>query len=145
MAKIRRNGPCPCGSGSKAKRCCYGVDETVDGLLPQEIGDDAIADLNGTDEVELRTYFDQLLYLPEIDTSLQVRLPGIITPDMDRAINALRDDDDEEFDEALDKVVVRYRFGRSAPRTSSSSPQASRPGSDQTEVRRHRRPRARPR
>jgi hypothetical protein len=24
---------------------------------------------------------------------------------MDRAINALRDDDDEEFDEALDKVV----------------------------------------
>ena len=106
MAKIRRNGPCPCGSGSKAKRCCYGVDETVNlGLLPQELGDDAIAELNGTDEVELRVYFDQPLYLPEIDTSLQVRLPGIITPDMDRAVNALRDDDDEEFDEALERVV----------------------------------------
>ena len=24
MAKIRRNGPCPRGSGSKAKRCCLG-------------------------------------------------------------------------------------------------------------------------
>ena len=106
MAKIRRNGPCPCGGGSKAKRCCYGTQEAVDsGMLPRDLGDDAIADLNGTDEIELRTYFDQLLYLPEIDTSLQVRLPGIITPDMDRAINALRDDDDEEFDEALDKVV----------------------------------------
>jgi hypothetical protein len=106
MAKIRRNGPCPCGSGSKAKRCCYGAHEAVEsGLLPQELGDDAIAELNGTDEVELRVYFDQLLYLPEIDTSLQVRLPGIITPDMDRAINALRDDDDEEFDEALERVV----------------------------------------
>jgi hypothetical protein len=106
MAKIRRNEPCPCGSGSKAKRCCYGVDEAAEpGLLPPELGDDAIADLNGTDEVELRLYFDQLLYLPEIDTSLQVRLPGIITPNMDRAINALRDDDDEEFDEALERVV----------------------------------------
>jgi hypothetical protein len=75
------------------------------GLLPQELSDHAIEDLHGTDEVELRTYFDQLLDLPEIDTSLQVRLPGIITPDMDRAINAKRDDDDEEFDEALGKVV----------------------------------------
>jgi hypothetical protein len=106
MAKIRRNGPCPCGSGSKAKRCCFGVDEAVaPGPLPPELGDDAIADLHGTDEVELRLYFDQLLYLPEIDTSLQVRLPGIITPNMDRAINALRNDDDEEFDEALERVV----------------------------------------
>ena len=103
MAKLRRTGPCLCGSGSKAKRCCYGTQEAVDsGMLPRDLGDDAIADLNGTDEIELRTYFDQLLYLPEIDTSLQVRLPGIIAPEMDRAINALRDDDEEE---ALDKVV----------------------------------------
>ena len=106
MAKIKRNGPCPCGSGSKAKRCCLGTGEPRhDGMLPKEVGDAAIADLNGTDEIELRAYFDQLLYLPEMDTSLQVRLPGIITPDMERAINALRDDDDEGFDEVLDKVV----------------------------------------
>ena len=84
MAKIKRNGPCPCGSGSKAKRCCYGTGEPVhDGMLPKEVGDAAIADLNGTDEIELRAYFDQLLDLPELDASLQVRLPGIITPDMD--------------------------------------------------------------
>jgi len=107
MAKIRRNEPCPCGSGSKAKRCCYGTNETAAvGLLPPELGDDAIADIAGSDELELRSYFDQLLYLPELDSSLQVRLPGIVTPDMDRAINALRDDDDEEFDDALDKVML---------------------------------------
>ena len=76
-----------------------------DGMLPREVGDAAITDLNGTDEIELRAYFDKLLYLPEIDTTLQVRLPGIITPEMNRAIDALRDGDDEEFDEALDKVV----------------------------------------
>jgi len=106
MAKVKRNGPCPCGSGNKAKRCCHGTREPVhDGMLPKEIGDAAIADLGGTDEIELRVYFDQLLDLPELDVSLQVRLPGIITPDMERAINALRDDDGERFDDALDKVL----------------------------------------
>lgn len=107
MAKIKRNGPCPCGSGSKAKRCCYGTQESVhDGMLPREVGDAAIEDLNGTDEIELRAYFDGLLDLPELDVSLQVRLPGIITPDMDSAIDALRDDDYDSFDEALDKVLA---------------------------------------
>jgi len=106
MAKVKRNGPCPCGSGSKAKRCCFGTQEPVHaGMLPREVGDAAIADLAGTDEIELRVYFDQLLDLPELDTSLQVRLPGIITPDMERAINALRDDDGAGFDDALDKVL----------------------------------------
>jgi len=106
MAKVRRNAPCPCGSGSKAKRCCYGTQEPVhDGRLPKEVGDAAIADLHGTDEIELRAYFDRLFDLPELDASLQVRLPGIITPDMARAINALRDDDGDRFDDALDKVL----------------------------------------
>jgi hypothetical protein len=106
MAKIRRNAPCPCGSGRKAKRCCYATQDSVHtGMLPREVGDAAIADLNGTDEIELRGYFDELVFLPEIDTSLQVRLPAVITPDMDRAINALRDDDEGTFDETLDQVL----------------------------------------
>jgi hypothetical protein len=105
MAKVKRNGPCPCGSGDKAKRCCYGAREPAhDGMLPKEIGDAAIADLNGTNEIELRAYFDQLLDLPELDVSLQIRLPGIITPDMERAINTLRDGDGDGFDDALDQV-----------------------------------------
>jgi len=76
-----------------------------DGRLPKEVGDAAIVDLKGTDEIELRAYFDRLVDLPEFDASLQVRLPGIITPDMARAISALRDGDDERFDNALDKVL----------------------------------------
>jgi hypothetical protein len=105
MAKIRRNGPCPCGSGSKAKRCCYAIHEIAEiHLLPPELCEEVVPDLKGTDEVEFRSLFDQLLYLPEIDTSLQVRL-GILTPDMDRAIAALQDDDPDEFDQALGQVV----------------------------------------
>jgi hypothetical protein len=106
MAKIKRNGPCPCGSGSKAKRCCYGTAEPVhDGMLPKEVGDGAIEDLSGTDEIELRVYFDGLVDLPELDASLQVRLPALITPDMERAIDALRDDDYDGFDDALERVL----------------------------------------
>src|SRR5450759_5262146 len=106
MAKIRRNGPCPCGSGSKAKRCCYGNDEAV-GVhhLPTELVEGVIPDLKSIDRDEFRSLFDQLLYLPEVDTSLQLRL-GILTPDMDRAISALQDDDVEVFDEVLDTVVA---------------------------------------
>ena len=106
MAKVRRNVPCPCGSGNKAKRCCYGTREPLhDGRLPKEIGDAAIADLQGSDEIELRVYFDQLFDLPDLDASLQVRLPAIITPDIEKAIDALRDDDGDDFDAALDRVL----------------------------------------
>ena len=106
MAKIRRNGPCPCGSGSKAKRCCYGNDAAMEiHHLPAELCEEVIPDLKRIDRDEFRALFEELLYLPEIDSSLQSRL-GILTPDMDRAISALQDEDVEEFDEALDKVVA---------------------------------------
>jgi hypothetical protein len=106
MAKIRRNGPCPCGSGSKAKRCCYGNNGALEiHHLPAELCEEVIPDLKRIDREEFRALFDQLVYLPEIDTSLQQRL-GILTPDMDRAISALQDDDVEDFDEVLDKVVA---------------------------------------
>ena len=32
MTRIGRNEPCPCGSGKKYKKCCYGKD-VVDGIL----------------------------------------------------------------------------------------------------------------
>ena len=106
MAKIRRNGPCPCGSGSKAKRCCYGNDDAIEiHHLPAELCEGVIPDLKSIDRDEFRALFDQLLYLPEIDTSLQLHL-GILTPDMDRAISALQDDDVDTFDEVLDEVVA---------------------------------------
>jgi hypothetical protein len=106
MAKIRRNGPCPCGSGSKAKRCCHAIHETTEiHHLPPELCEEVIPDLKGIDLDEFRSLFDELLYLPEIDTSLQQRL-GILTPDMDRAIGALQDDDVDVFGDVLDKVVA---------------------------------------
>ena len=43
--------------------------------------------------------------MPEIDTSLQLRL-GILTPTMDSAIGAIQDDDVDVLDEVFDKVVA---------------------------------------
>ena len=106
MAKVSRNGPCTCGSGTKAKRCCHGPITYVDvRIMPLDMIDVALSVLRSTSEIELRAHFDKLIYLPEIDLSLQVPLPGIITPDLDHAIDALRDDDGDEFDRILDRVV----------------------------------------
>jgi hypothetical protein len=107
MAKIRRNEPCPCGSGSKAKRCCEAAPHAyVDiRVLPLDLCQNVANDLPGSTQVEMRALFDQLIYLPAVDASLHVRLPGIITADMDGAINALRDDLGTVFDEALGRIV----------------------------------------
>ncbi len=106
MAKVQRNQPCPCGSGKKAKRCCHGPQQSVDvRIMPLEMTQEALDELAGTDTIEMRALFDQLLYLPELDLSLQVPLPGVLTPDVDWAIRALRDDDGDEFDRAVEQVV----------------------------------------
>ncbi len=106
MAKVKRNEPCPCGSGNKAKRCCHRSTQSVDiAVMPLEMSQEALDALAGTEKIEMRALFDQLFYLPELDLSLQVPLPAILTPDVDRAVRALRDDDGDEFDRALEKLV----------------------------------------
>jgi len=109
MAKVRRNGPCPCGSGNKAKHCCLedrsAAAESPTRLLPLEVCRDAALDLEGVSNAEIHALFDEMIYLPEIDISLQVPLPRLFTPEIDRAISALDDDDGEAFDRELNQVV----------------------------------------
>jgi hypothetical protein len=106
MAKVKRNGPCPCGSGNKAKRCCYGNERLFDNeLVPKELCEAVISDLAGTSKLDMRSLFDQLVSLPELDLSLQVPLPLIRTPHLDRAVRALQDDDGDVFDQELAHVV----------------------------------------
>jgi len=107
MAKVRRNDPCPCGSAKKAKRCCHGPVTYIDvRMLPVDMTQGAVDVLRHTSEIEMRAAFDQLVYLPEVDLSLQVPLSAIVTPDVEKALSALRDNDDEEFDRVLQPVVA---------------------------------------
>jgi hypothetical protein len=74
-------------------------------VLPLDLCQSVANDLPGSTQAEMRALFDQLVYLPALDASLQVSLPGVITADMDRAIDALRNDQGTVFDEALGRVV----------------------------------------
>ncbi len=106
MTKIRRNGPCPCGSTSKAKRCCYGNDRATEiHHLSARLCSAATPVLSHLDDDEIQALFEELLYLPETDRSLHPHL-GTTTPDMDRAIDAFDDDDIQEFVDAAIEVAA---------------------------------------
>jgi hypothetical protein len=106
MTKIGRNEPCSCGSGSKAKRCCYGPVGYVDvRIMPLEVYRDSIAELAGTTREEFDALFAELVDLPELNLTLQVPLPSIWTSRLDRVVIALQDDDTEEFNDALNDVL----------------------------------------
>ncbi len=108
MAKVKRNAPCPCGSGKKAKRCCHGPVEYLDvRIMPLEVYRDSICELGGTTRAEFDDLFGELVDLPELDLSLQVPLPNVWTPAIDRAVSALDEDDEDGFDKALRDVVSR--------------------------------------
>jgi SEC-C motif len=108
MAKVKRNEPCPCGSGNKAKRCCHAVgkvpDVTLKGMFSSLCPEAAFA-LAGVRPEEFKALHCEMIYLPELDVSLQLRLPGLLTPEIERAYVALQDHDGEGFDDALAQVV----------------------------------------
>ena len=72
--------------------------------MPLEVCRDAALDLEGVSNAEIHALFDEMIYLPETDISLQVPLPRLVTPEIDRAISAL-DGGGEAFDRELNQVV----------------------------------------
>ncbi len=107
MAENRRNGPCPCGSGSKAKHCCFGTRKTraVD-CLPPEPGIEVVL-VTDTDKADLRWLFGQLRDMPGLDTAFQTRRRKP-APAMDRGIDALQEDDDVDELQPHRKVVPEF-------------------------------------
>ena len=111
MSDSGRNDPCPCGSGRKAKRCC-GVSR---GPGPEALARAFLADearralpaLAGLSERELRALFDELIELPSLDPSLVLPLPGLLTPELSRFLEAVADDDEDGLDDALPDALAR--------------------------------------
>ncbi len=103
-----RNDLCGCGSGRKVKRCC-GVRR---GPGPEELARAFLAGqsrraarrLVGVTRDEFGELFGEVVRLPEIDLTLQVELPALVTPELMRARAAV--DDPDEFDAALEPVVT---------------------------------------
>lgn len=102
--KIGRNDPCPCGSQLKAKRCCLAEPHlriTTPRATLARLQATVAADLAGVSRAQFRSLYDDMIYLPELDLSLHVRLPAVHTPEIARAADALNADDGERFDAAL--------------------------------------------
>ncbi|MGH9119156.1 MAG: SEC-C metal-binding domain-containing protein [Acidimicrobiales bacterium] len=111
MARVGRNARCPCGSGSKVKRCCgerKGPSEEQ--LARAFVAGEARAAARKMlrhDKDELHELFEDVLDLPGLDGSLVVRLPRLTTPEIQRLGDALFDDDADAVDAALPAAVAR--------------------------------------
>ena len=109
MAKVRRNEPCPCGSQMKSKRCCYSSErlaaEAAIRKAFRHLCVQAAETLCDSGRAEFYDFFLQAIRLPEVDLSLQVRLPKVFTPEVERAWSLIEDGDGEAFEVALLEVV----------------------------------------
>jgi SEC-C motif-containing protein len=99
-----RNQPCPCGSGRKTKRCCGQQRGPSEDQLARAhlatLAHDAVYDLAGLSEEALEILWEGLFDLPTIDLSLHVKLPKLITPELQALRAAVADDDpDRGWDE----------------------------------------------
>ena len=109
MAKVGRNEPCPCGSGLKAKRCCLAEEDarvTTPRATLTRLRSEVVHSISHLDEAEFRELFDEMIYLPELDVSLHLRLPAVLTPEIEQAMSALEDSDHTHFDAALDAAAL---------------------------------------
>jgi hypothetical protein len=110
MAKVGRNDSCPCGSGRKAKRCC-GVgggpsEASLARAFLAHASRRAAWELRNAADGELGKLFDELWGLPAVDLSLQVELPKLVSPALDRLCDAVADGDpDPELLDAVARVV----------------------------------------
>lgn len=109
MAKVGRNRPCPCGSGRKAKRCC-GVErgpceESLARAYLSHASRDASGTLARVSDADFERLLDRLVDLPRRDLSLQVELPTLFSPELDRLCDAVADDDEEAAEGPLGEVL----------------------------------------
>jgi len=106
-----RNQPCPCGSGRKVKRCCGAQRGPAEDQLARAhlaaLAHDAIEDLIGLSEHTLDQLSDSLVELPNIDLSLHVTLPDLISPDLQRLREAIANDDPDWGWNALTTVAAQ--------------------------------------
>jgi SEC-C motif len=109
MAKIGRNEACSCGSGLKAKRCCLaegGALISTPRATLARLKMAVVGDLVGISRTRFRELYDEVIDLPDLDVSLHVRLPGILTPEIEEAMFAFSDKGEDDFDRALQGVLV---------------------------------------
>ncbi len=113
MAGVGRNQPCLCGSGRKAKRCC-GVRR---GPSPAELAKAFVAEQRRavtpllrrviSDVHDLIELYAAVAELPRLALNCQLRLPRLLSPDLERLRIAVIDDDLGDIEMALPAAVAQ--------------------------------------
>jgi len=110
MAQQGRNERCRCGSGRKVKHCC-GVRrgpseaELAKAFLHQQARAAALVlDMRSDEEVE--TLLDAAVGLPKQDVSMQLPLPGLLSPALERLRAAVAEDDPEQVAAAVPAALA---------------------------------------
>jgi len=111
MGAAGRNEQCRCGSGRKAKRCCGVRRGPCDADLARAFlagqVPAAVRVLRRCSDEELEDLDAEVMQLPTLDASLQLALPRLLTPDVERLLVAVEDGDLDGIDDALPAVLAR--------------------------------------
>jgi hypothetical protein len=110
MAQQGRNERCPCGSGRKVKHCC-GVRpgpsevELAKAWLQQQACSTALVPAARSD-AEVVALVDAATLLPRQDVSMQLPLPRLLSPALERLRATIAEDDPGEVDAAVPAALA---------------------------------------
>ena len=109
MAKIGRIELCSCGSGRKVKRC-GGVsrgpsEQSLARAFVRAAARDAARSVGAVSDAEFAALLDELVVLPGVDLSVQVKLPKLVSPALGRLFEAVAEDDEVTGEAVLDEVL----------------------------------------
>ena len=110
MAQEGRNARCRCGSGRKVKRCC-GVRrgpsevELAKAFLHQQARSAAPV-LAERPDAQVVALLDEAVGLPRQDVSMQLPLPRLLSPALERLRAAVAEDDPEEVAAAVPAALA---------------------------------------
>ena len=100
-----RNQPCPCGSGRKTKRCCGQTrgpsDDQLDRAFIAQQARLAAAEIGDLPTPVLHDLWRSIIELPDLDLSLVVPLPTLISPELEQLLQAALDNDPDTAEELI--------------------------------------------
>lgn len=113
MSAVGRNDQCRCGSGKKTKRCCgvrRGPSERELAIAflatHKRIAAAELLELDIT-KADFDELYDKMLDLPVQHLSVQVRLPRILTPELEALRRAIHDGDEDAVEHRLDLALSK--------------------------------------
>ena len=110
MPGTGRNQPCPCGSRRKTKHCCGQhrgpSQDQLDRAFIAQHAHWAAIEIGDLPTPVLHDLWNGLIDLPDLDLSLVMPLPTLISPELDELIQAAINDDPDTADELIPAVLA---------------------------------------